>query len=285
MRLSGIKSSELSVSPRRPSEAGPTDPARPPSAGVPDGSFTGLGVQPVRARDAEARHALATDGAVVLPGLALVPGSLAVAAAEVAGEDLRRLYPVRHRGADGDGVLDLHADAFHVVHDVHGDLRAERDPDEDLLLMLLTRAPSRGGGSVVVDAYALLDRFEEVLPAVHAVLSEAELDLLGAWRDLPGVPTATRASYLVEHTRRGRRSVRMGSGLRPLLRSPDHAAEAAALDVLRAAAAAAAAHAPRVVLEPGDVLVLDNYRCWHGRDAFDGPRQLFVQTARTRHAF
>lgn len=273
---------------RRPSEA-VSDGVWQPRAGEVRDDLQQLvaqtGVRPIRARGEDARSALERDGAVILPGVGGGPDGLAVAAAEVLGERLRQLFPVRHRGAESEGFLDLHSDSFHIVHDIHGTLRAERDPDEDYLLMLLGRAPAQGGESIVVDGYRVIDRIAEHRPQLHSGLAGFDLDLIGAWSHLPGLPSATRVCRLVEHTRTGRRIVKLGGGIRPLLRDHRFDEVAGMLDEYRDVAATAAAAAPRFSLDTGDVLMLDNYRCWHGREPFTGPRQLYVQTVRSQDAF
>lgn len=278
----------LTNSARRASEAQDTVTTRPPRAVVHsdmEGRVTGTGVQPRRARGREAREALARDGAVVLPDGGDGPDDLACAAAEMLGQQLRQLFAVRHRGATEGEPLDLHSDSFHVVQDVHGRPLIERDPDEDYLLMLLGRAPAMGGESLIVDAYRLVDRLREERPELHAFLVGTDVDTQGTWTDLPGVPPAPRIGRLVEYTRTGRRIVRLTSGTTPLLRSPGYEQAAGLLVELRDISIAAAATAPPVELQPRDVLVLDNYRCWHGRRSFRGARQLYVQTVRSEDAY
>lgn len=283
----------ITNSARRPTEAGAGATQPRPSAAprVSDDLVElvdGSGVEPERARAEAARSALARDGTVVLPGVGSGPGATAVAAAELLGEGLRQLFRVRHRGAESGDYLDLHGDSFHVVHDIHGVLRPERDPDEDYLLMGLGQAPATGGESFVVDGYRVVDRVRALRPALHDFLTGTDMDIFGSWTlspDLPGLPPATRVCRLVEFTRTGRRVVRANSSAQPLLRVPGYDESAALLAEFRDVLKTAGAAAPRFRLETGDVLVIDNYRCWHGREPFEGSRQLYVQTVRSDDAY
>lgn len=278
-------SPDIRHSPRTHDEVSDGVDDHPPLAETLIAALSDTGVEPQRLRGDEAKTAFRQDGAVVLPGIPIAVGSLAISAAEIWGDRLRRLFPVRHRGSDGEGVLKPHTDTFHVIHDIHGDLRPERHPDEDILVMQLTREPKTGGHSKVVDAYRLIDLLKRHDPELHQFVTTSEVDILGAWRDLPGVPDATRAGLVVEHTRRGRRAVRLGAGITPLLRSTDYNKESQLLARFHHVSNCAASISPPIQLAAGDVLVVDNYRCLHGRDAFTGPRHLAVQTGMSSDAF
>lgn len=56
------------------------------------------------------------------------------------------------------------------------------------------------------------------------------------------------------------------------------------LDLFADLRATLAADAPRVKLRDGEILVLDNYRCWHGRDPHEGARVFNIMTVRTTGA-
>ncbi|MGZ3144715.1 TauD/TfdA family dioxygenase [Lentzea chajnantorensis] len=229
----------------------------------------------------QARAALTGTGAVVLTGLPVEPGSLAVAAAVLFGSGVRELYPHRtHRSVDG-GPLPLHADSFDVVVDVGGRQVRRRHPDEDfVLLQLVEQAPS-GGESFVVDAHA----FTDSLPAdLRAFLTDVDVDLYGRWAGVRGLPATPRVARHVEHTRTGRRITRRTDGAAPLHRDPRSDHVTAMLRRLDEEVARVQPALPRFRLDEGDVLVLDNYRCWHGRDAHTGTRTVHIQTIRTDDA-
>lgn len=247
----------------------------------------GSGVVPERvaATDfATARGLLERDGAVVLTGLPVAPDSLPLAAAGVLGTRLRQLYPVRHRGSPEGGVVDLHNDSFNVVVDHGGRTERLRDPDEDHVLIQSARRAPEGGESVVVDAYQVIDRLREYDAELYAFLTGADLDYFGAWATQAGVPATPFVCRHVEWTRAGRRMVRINGGAQPLPRDPDADRAHELLARYRATAAAAFQAAPRTLLEEGEVLVLDNYRCWHGRDPHRGDRLVYILTLRTADA-
>ena len=90
---------------------------------------------------------------------------------------------------------------------------------------------------------------------------------------------------LVEYTRGGRRAVRASDYAAPVLRAPDWDVHVAFLDEYADVLATAQGCVERFRLGAGDLLVLDNYRFLHGRDAFRGERRLHVLTVRTTAVF
>ncbi|WP_218920479.1 TauD/TfdA family dioxygenase [Lentzea guizhouensis] len=235
---------------------------------------------PVRlpATSPQARDALAETGGVVLTGLPVEPSSLAVASAVLFGSGLRELYPHRtRRSVDGD-LLSLHADSFDVVVDVGGKPVRRRHPDEDfVLLQLVEQAPS-GGESFAVDAHAFTDSLDADL---RAFLAEVDVDLYGQWTGIRGLPATPRVARHIEYTRTGRRITRRTDGAAPLHRDPATDHVTAMLRRLDEEVARVQPTLPRFRLDEGDVLVLDNYRCWHGRDPHSGARTVHIQTIRT----
>jgi gamma-butyrobetaine dioxygenase len=250
---------------------------------------TGAGFEPGRARGAEARALLDRDGAVILDGLPREPDSLVLAAAEVLGTRLSRLYPVRERGSDRGDHIALHNDSHHIAVDVHGRTTRLRDPDEDYVLLQVVRQAEAGAASVIVDGYRALDAIRDAHPDLWNFLTTVDVDFYGAWDPVRGVPTTPQVCRHVEWTRAGRRIVRANQGARPVWRGQAvHEAWAqrqeAMLDLFADLRATIAAGAPRVRLNDGEILFLDNYRCWHGRDPHDTPRLVNIMTVRTTDA-
>lgn len=245
----------------------------------------GVGVVPARvgAHDVEeARQALAEDGAVVLTGLPVTPDALTVAAAHLHGQRLRRLFPIRERTSRAGGPVHLHADSFDQVLDIGGVPSRRRDPDEDAVLIQCVHPAPAGGDSFVVDAYRYLDA--HVDPELLDFLTGTDLDLYGAWVGVRGLPATPRVGRHVEYTRTGRRIARRTDGAVPLHRDPAAERISAMLDRFRHATRALEPDLPRVSLATGDVLALDNYRCWHGRDPHTGDRVVRILTLRTADA-
>ncbi|TDE56560.1 hypothetical protein E1295_10370 [Nonomuraea mesophila] len=231
-----------------------------------------------------AGHLLAETGAVILTGLAPTPDALVVAAALVLGHRLRQVFPYRSRPTRDSGPVHLHADSFDVVVDVGGVPARRRDPDEDYVFIQAVRTPDAGGESFVADAYRFADNLQRHDPDLWDFLTGADVDLYGAWANVRGLPATPRVGRHVEYTRTGRRIVRRVEGAVPLHRDPD--AERTRELIGRFDEAVQDMHAalPRFTLAEGETLVLDNYRCWHGRDAHTGERHVRILTVRSADA-
>jgi gamma-butyrobetaine dioxygenase len=229
----------------------------------------------------KARTALATDGAVVLTGLAPTPDAPVVAAALVLGRRLRELFPVRERGSRDGGPVHLHADSFDVVVDIGGVPHRRRHPDEDHVLVQCVRPPTAGGDSFTVDAYEAVRSFD---PDLVAFLTNVDVDLYGAWAGLRGLPATPTVGRHIEYTRTGRRIVRRTGGAAPLHRDPRAEHVSGMLARFEQAVHALEPDLPRYSLTEGDILLLDNYRCWHGRDPHEGDRLVRILTLRTEDA-
>ena len=244
-----------------------------------------LGVTPERvgAQDLRgARRALADTGAVVLTGLPLTPDALAVAAAHLYGQDLRQLFPVRERASHDGGPVHLHADSFDQVVDVDGVDSRRRDPDEDAVLVQCVRPAPSGGDSFVLDAYRYLDSLADA--ELSAFLTGVDVDLYGAWAGLRGLPAVPRVARHVEYTRTGRRIARRTDGAVPLHRDPAAEHVSAMIDRFGHTVRELEAALPRFTIGPGDILAVDNYRCWHGRDPHTGHRVVRILTMKTAAA-
>ncbi|QSB14418.1 TauD/TfdA family dioxygenase [Natronosporangium hydrolyticum] len=233
---------------------------------------------------AQARRALRRDGAVVVTGLPVTADALAVAAAYLYGSDLRQLFPYRERTSRDGGPVHLHADSFDVVVQAGGVPVRRRDPDEDAVLIQCVRPSATGGESFIADAYRFVDQLSATDPALVDFLTGTDVDLYGEWATMRGVPATPRVGRHVEYTRAGRRIVRRNDGAAPLPRDPAEDYIVAALDRFRATVRSVEPELRRFTLEPGDILVLDNYRCWHGRDPHPGERTVRILTMRTADA-
>ncbi|GAA1533488.1 hypothetical protein GCM10009678_14760 [Actinomadura kijaniata] len=243
-----------------------------------------VGVVPARIDASEAdraRERLVQDGAVILTGLETGADNLTVAAALVLGGRIRRLFPHRRRHSTDGGTVHLHADGFDVVVDVVGVPERRRHPDEDHVLVQCVRPADEGGESFVADAYRFTDHCAEADPELWAFLTGTDVDLYGAWAGLRGLPATPRVARHVEYTRTGRRIVRRTDGAVPLHRDPDEDHTRAMLERFEHAVRRLEPALPRVLLDEGDILVLDNHRCWHGRDAHTGDRVVEILTLLT----
>ncbi|MFD5653395.1 TauD/TfdA family dioxygenase [Streptomyces sp. NPDC127039] len=248
---------------------------------------SGPGIAPTRVpheRVHQARELFSRDGAVILTGHENTSDALAVAAAQVIGDRLRELYPHRVRTSRDGTPVHLHADSFDVVVDIGGVPHRRRHPDEDLVIVQCARPAPHGGDSFALDAYAFVDGLTSTDPALSAFLTGSDVDLYGAWADLRGLPATPRIGRHVEFTRTGRRVVRRTDGAVPIHRDPDADHIHTQLGRLTEAVHDVEPSLPRFRLDAGDILVLDNYRCWHGRDGHTGERTVRILTARSSDA-
>ncbi|WP_316247661.1 hypothetical protein [Nonomuraea sp. PA05] len=70
----------------------------------------------------------------------------------------------------------------------------------------------------------------------------------------------------------------------PLHRDPDAERIRELIGRFAAAAQEVEPTLPRFALDEGEILVLDNYRCWHGRDGHSGERLVRILTVRSADA-
>ncbi|MFT4287184.1 TauD/TfdA family dioxygenase [Nocardioides sp.] len=237
------------------------------------------GTMPPRCGLPEAREIFAEYGAVVMPSPSERSDTLVEVAALLLGSRLRRLFPIRRQDGESGDYLGPHADGAWALADVHGQTVRLRDPDDDYVLQRCLKPAAQGGESFVLDGYRLADRIRETDTELHEFLTGVDVDFLAGWTNPSrGVPATPLLRRMIEHTRGGRRVVRTGSQARPAPREPDAVRHQVMLDRYAAVVEAMAARAPRFRLDAGDVLVLDNYRYLHGRDAFVGARSLQVTT-------
>ncbi len=241
----------------------------------------GVAFEPERARGSRARELLDRDGAVVVPGYAPEPDSLVRVAADLLGTRLQRVFPVRERRAEHSEQARLHNDSYNVVVNVHGRETQLRDPNEDYVLIQCAQRAEIGGDSLLADGYRMLDRLRAAEPELWNFLTRVDVDLYGSWGDQPAVPRTPYICRLHEYTRGGRRIARANQGAQPMPRDPHWPKHERLLDRFADIRATIEVSAPRFRLDDGDILFIDNYRCWHGRDAHETPRIVNVVTVKT----
>lgn len=266
----------------------PPGDGQPPRGDRSSATAPGHGIVPPRVppeRVDEAPALLAEHGAVVLFAYATGGADpLTLAAARVLGARLRELYPQRLRTSRDGGPVHLHADSFDVSVDVGGVPSRRRHPDEDHVFVRCVRPAPSGGHSFALDAGRFVDGLAAADPELAEFLTGCDVDLYGAWAGLRGLPATPRVGRHVEWTRTGRRIVRRTDGAVPLHRDPDAERVTALLERFTRTVHGLEDGLPRFRLDAGDILVLDNYRCWHGRDGHTGERSVRILTVRSTDA-
>ncbi len=244
----------------------------------------GVAFVPERTEVTDARAVLERDGALILSGYRPGPDSLARAAAEVLGADLRHVQPARINDSDrGDG-LPLHTESRCQVIEVGGVTVDLYGPDADYLLILCGSQSTTGGASIVADGYRLVARIKDARPELWGFLTGADIDRLALWRDLPDIPTTPSACRHVEYTHAGRMIVKASWGARPLPRDTRRDEHERMLELYADVWTTLTAGAPRFTLATGEILFVDNYRCLHGVDAYETRRIMHSLTVRSVYA-
>jgi gamma-butyrobetaine dioxygenase len=246
----------------------------------------GVAFLPRRVRHDEvprARALLDRDGAVLLTGWPVEQDSAVRAAAAILGTRLRWLEMVRSRCSEAGEELGLHTDGANVLIDVHDRPVRLRDPDVDYVLILCQTPASEGGHSIVADGYRLVERLRENDPQLYEFSTTVDVDFTSSLSH-DGVGVMPVVARMVEWTRGGRMVVRAATHAQPQPREPRWSAHARQLAAYADVLATLIVDAPRERLAPGEILVLDNYRCPHGISAHEGHRRTHVLRCKSAQA-
>lgn len=132
----------------------------------------------------------------------------------------------------------------------------------DHFLLLCGQASPVGGESYLVDGYAVLDQ----------LAADGQRDLL-AWLATTSIdqtePDMQRSiSPILGTAPSGRRMLRLFPFQQPSAESRDPLTDASMIARWRAAVHDAAAVSQRFKLEPGEAVIIDNFRMMHGREAY-----------------
>lgn len=139
---------------------------------------------------------------------------------------------------------------------LHTDSQCHRGVPARLQVMLCERPAAQGGQTLLVDAWALLERIEAEEPALHHALLHRTRRMRFVFGDVVGPTVSLRGGGVVLTCS----PVRSGDDEEPCL-------------------AAWLERAPRIELRvaAGEVLVVDNHRMLHGRHAFEDPHRRFLR--------
>ena len=163
---------------------------------------------------------------------------------------------------------------------VHTDGFAYGDLYPDFILLGCVRSSEQGGESVLVDGYQLLENMDS-----SPENSELAERLRSVAIDMTEEGMQESHSPLVIETKSGRLMLRRTLEQKPCDNSSDATGDQEMIDLWIGAIDEAAVEAPRFKLQPGEVLVVDNYRMFHGRDPYtDADRMLWRVWVWTRDA-
>ncbi|HVT70820.1 MAG TPA: TauD/TfdA family dioxygenase [Trebonia sp.] len=158
------------------------------------------------------------------------------------------------------------------------DVRARR-PQAPPLKPRSARQAAAGGESILVDGQYLVDAIArdpargELARFLWFVPVE---QCLPAGGEVSGVPVSVRSLRPVaSRTAGGRVTVRYNETQRLEDGAPADPAAAGLLAEWDRIVRAEAAAAPRFALAPGELLCIDNYRIFHGREPYEGADRLF----------
>ncbi|CAE7577805.1 ispH [Symbiodinium natans] len=157
----------------------------------------------------------------------------------------------------------------------HTDGHAYGDLFPDYFLLLCAHASEQGGGNFIIDGYAVLDGLAEDTDTAW-VVEALETRPVDQTSRLPSItPVVLRAPD-------GRRALRCrlsgppsafaAQRVSPDSDDPDQ--DSRMLAIYHQAVEEAAEAAGRIYLRPGDALIVDNYRMFHGRDPYVDPNRL-----------
>jgi len=130
---------------------------------------------------------------------------------------------------------------------LHTDSQLYRGRPAHLQILGCVRAPLTGGESLVLDVHAALPSIAARDPALFDALFRVPRSFPFVFGDLLATTLAAVGDDLV-FTHAPRANDAIGAALLPYFAQPE-----------------------AIALRPGDVIVVDNHRCAHGRTAFDDP--------------
>ncbi|MBV9728991.1 MAG: TauD/TfdA family dioxygenase [Pseudonocardiales bacterium] len=226
----------------------------------------------------EAYSLVEMDGAAILVVDGTSADTAVMAAAAVLGSRLRAYrqpVTIATNPTAGQGVFfDRTTRTVNADSAAHGPLHVDGymmygQAYPDVIFLLCSEQAPNGGANFIVDGLRLLTTLAS---------DPAQRELLRFLCQYPleqSSPTGVQVSGpIVDRTAGGRMAIRCHQHQRFPENKPIDAPHKGLLDGWRAVTSAAAAEAPRFRLRPGELLCLDNYRVFHGREAYTGTDRL-----------
>lgn len=232
-------------------------------------------MQPIKTSSiSEARTLAERDGAVILDQVGASADDAKSVMQALLGSGLRAL-PEPARVFDG-GEQDRKqaGNTFQDPLKVHTDGFAYGDLYPDCLLLVCVHSSAQGGESYLVDGYDILETLatQQDTAWIARALMETAVD-----QTEEGMQSAL--SPIVQTTPNGRVMVRRildeyGNGPKAAPDSSNPERDTQMIDTWTNTIEAAASKAPRFRLEPGQALLVDNYRMFHGREGYADPTRM-----------
>lgn len=152
----------------------------------------------------------------------------------------------------------------------HTDGFAYGDRFPDYIMLTCVRSSEAGGESFLVDGYAVLDQLKAdkntswVVDALESVsVDQTEEDM------------QVSQSPIVQYNATGRKLLRRNFSQTPLTTSKEPDRDQAMIDTWINAIDEAGRQVPRFRVEPGQALIVDNYRMLHAREGYMDPNRMF----------
>ena len=229
--------------------------------------WSNVNVVPPRIENrAEVADAVRHHGAVVVTGVEPGADAARQLATDIFGDRVRAV-PEAAKVTDG-GEKDRKPDGLdHTTRSrAHTDGFAYGDLCPDHFLLACDHHSEVGGESLLLDGYAIIDRLAG--NAATAELADALATTIIDQTE-PGMRTAL--SPIVQNTPSGRRLLRRTSSQVPAPDSADAARDAEMIRLWKLAidiASDVVAQDQRPKLQTGEAVIVDNYRMFHGREAY-----------------
>ena len=217
-----------------------------------------------------ARAIVEADGAVIVTGLDTASVAGVDLAGAMFGDDLLSAPdPSEVRvGGDRDRRPATIDNTTALLPHTDGFAYGQRYPD--YFLLLCAASSPVGGESFLVDGYAVVEQLEAGGDA-HIV---ARLEAVAVDQTEPGMQRSI--DPIIGRAPSGRKMLRLFPFQRPAAESTEPDADAQMIALWRDTIMDASAAAPRFRLEPGEAVVIDNYRMMHAREAYaDLDRQMW----------
>ena len=228
--------------------------------------LSNVGVVPERTADPkEARRLVNRDGAAILTGLGLDAEDGRQAAMAVFENEVLAVPEAAIVSEGGDKDRRPVGLSNATRSDCHTDGYSYGDRYPDYILLLCNKHSEQGGESFLVDGYAMLD--EMATDAELGWIPEA-LSTVPINQTEDGMRPST--STIVKTSPKGRKMLLMANkqDQRPHDDSTDPARDQEMMEKWRGKIYEATDHISHFKLHSGEAFILDNYRLFHGREAY-----------------